>query len=54
MFLEPTNAAEPSRLRPALGYQLLAGGLAALVILIGVVPQPVIAWTERALEMLGS
>jgi NADH-quinone oxidoreductase subunit N len=54
MFLDAPNAAEPSRLRPALGYQLLAGGLAALVIAIGVLPQPVIAWTQRALEMLGS
>jgi NADH-quinone oxidoreductase subunit N len=53
MFLDPPSVAEPSPLRPALGYQLIAGGFAALVIVFGVLPQPVIAWTERAMELLG-
>ena len=53
MFLDAPNAAEPKLLKPAFGYQLLAGLLAALVIVVGVVPQPVISWTEHALEMLG-
>jgi len=53
MFLDPPNVADPSPLRPALGYQLIAGGFAALVIVFGVLPQPIIAWTERAMELLG-
>ena len=53
MFLDPPNAAEAGPLRPPFGYQLLAGGCAALVIAFGVLPQPLIAATSRALEMLG-
>jgi NADH-quinone oxidoreductase subunit N len=53
MFLDAPNAAEPTPIRPTFGYQLIAGAFAALVIVFGVLPQPVIAWTERALEMLG-
>ncbi len=55
MFLDAPNVAEPSpapRRRSATSCS--AGGFAALVILIGILPQPVIAWTQRALEMLGS
>jgi NADH-quinone oxidoreductase subunit N len=53
MFLDAPLVADPSPLRPALGYQLIAGGFAALVIVLGVVPQPVIAWSQHAMELLG-
>ena len=53
MFLDAPNVDDPSPLRPALGYQLIAGGFAAVGIVVGVLPQPVIAWTQRAMELLG-
>jgi NADH-quinone oxidoreductase subunit N len=53
MFLDAPNVADPAPLRPALGYQVIAGAFAAAVILFGVLPQPVIAWAEQALGKLG-
>ncbi len=53
MFLDAPNAAEPALLHPGFAYQVIAGVLAALVIVFGIMPQPVISWAERALSMLG-
>jgi NADH-quinone oxidoreductase subunit N len=54
MFLDAPSAAEPSALRAPVGYQLIVGTFAALVIVFGILPQPLIAVAQRALEMLGS
>ena len=53
MFLDAPNVADSAPIHPRFGYQLIAGGLAALVIVFGILPQPVIAWTQQAMEMLG-
>jgi NADH-quinone oxidoreductase subunit N len=53
MFLDAPNAAEPAPLHPGFAYQVIAGVLAALVIVFGIMPQPVISWAARALSMLG-
>jgi NADH-quinone oxidoreductase subunit N len=53
MFLDAPAVPEPAPLRPAFGYELIAGVFALLVIVAGVIPGPVIAATQRALEMLG-
>jgi NADH-quinone oxidoreductase subunit N len=43
MFLDAPAVAEPARLPRALGYELIAGAFAVLVIVAGVLPQPLIA-----------
>jgi NADH-quinone oxidoreductase subunit N len=51
MFLDPPNVPGAGPLRAPIGYQLILGACAVLVLLLGIVPQPVIAWTGAALEM---
>jgi NADH-quinone oxidoreductase subunit N len=53
MFLDAPAVAEPAPFARALGYELIAGLFAAAVIVAGVLPQPIIAASQRALEMLG-
>ncbi len=53
MVLDAPAVPDPAPLRPAFGYELLAGVFALVVIAAGILPGPVIAATRRALEMLG-
>jgi NADH-quinone oxidoreductase subunit N len=53
MFLDAPATEHPAPLAPAFGYELIAGVFAVAVIVAGILPQPVIAAAQRALEMLG-
>jgi NADH-quinone oxidoreductase subunit N len=50
MFLDAPYVAEPAPLRRSPGWSLFLGACGAAVLVLGVVPQPVIAWTLSALE----
>ncbi len=49
MFLDSPAVDAPARLRPAFGYELIAGVFALLVIVAGILPQPLIDAAQRVL-----
>jgi NADH-quinone oxidoreductase subunit N len=50
MFLDAPYVVDPAPLRRSAGWNLLLGTCGAAVLVLGVVPQPVIAWTLSALD----
>jgi NADH-quinone oxidoreductase subunit N len=51
MFLDAPAIAEPGRLQPAFGFELIAGAFAVVVIVAGVLPQPLIDAAQRVKEL---
>jgi NADH-quinone oxidoreductase subunit N len=51
MFIDLPYAPDPVPVRPRLGYQVMLGVFSAAIVLFGILPGPMIRWTEASLQL---
>jgi NADH-quinone oxidoreductase subunit N len=51
MFIDLPYAPDPLPVRARLGYQVLLGAFSAAILLFGILPGPMIRWTEASLQL---
>jgi NADH-quinone oxidoreductase subunit N len=51
MFIDLPYAPEPAQVPRRPGYQILLGAFSAAILLVGILPGPVIRWTEASLQL---
>ncbi len=51
MFIDPAYAAEPTAIRPRVGYQVMLGAFSAAILVFGVWWTPFVQWTQASLHL---